>query len=112
MQNHSENFEKIWFFRSLDPFVATPLKERFVVFLKWPLIGYFKLGQVILGQVVAPQYQAISPAGARNSKKATVKNTNYRPLRSVATKRAIPDLSRHTYKQADILLLLKSEAFL
>ena len=31
------------------PFVATPLKGRFVVFLKWLLIGYFRLGKVILG---------------------------------------------------------------
>ncbi len=63
-------------------------------------IGYFRLGQVIpielgkviLSQVIAPQGQAIGPAGleplagASNRRKATVKKTKNRPLRSFATK--------------------------
>ena len=31
------------------PFVATPLKGRFVVFLKWLLIGYIGLGDCPAG---------------------------------------------------------------
>ena len=70
-------------------------KERFFVFLKWLFIGYFRLGQVILCQVIAPQGQVIGPAGleppagARNRRKATVKNTKNRPIRCVATKGTI-----------------------
>ena len=30
-------------FWGIVPFVATPLKGRFVVFLKWLFIGYFRL---------------------------------------------------------------------
>ena len=33
-----------YFLGGLVPFVATPLKERFVVFLKWLLIDFFRLG--------------------------------------------------------------------
>ena len=31
------------------PIVATPLKERFVDFLKWLFIGYSRLGYIGLG---------------------------------------------------------------
>ena len=68
-------------------FVATPLKGRFVVFLKLLFIVYFRLVQVILGQVIAPHGQAIGPAGARNRRKA--KNC---PLRCVATKGTLPEM--------------------
>ena len=36
------------------PFVATPLKGRFVVFSKKLLIGYFRLGEDMLGKVDCP----------------------------------------------------------
>ena len=35
------SFQQDW---DIVPFVATPLKGRFVVSLKWLLIGYFGLG--------------------------------------------------------------------
>ena len=44
-------------------------------FLKWLIIGYFRLGLVILSQVNAPKGKAIGPAGTRNRRKATVKHT-------------------------------------
>ncbi len=44
---------------------------------KWLLLGYIRLGDCPTG--LEP------PAGARNRKKATVKNTTNRPLRGVAT---------------------------
>ena len=49
--------------------------------------------------MIAPQGYAIGPAGleppagARKRRKATVKNTKNHPLRSVATKGTIPELS-------------------
>ena len=63
------------------PFVATLLKGRFVVFFKWLFIGYIGLGDCPTG---------LCPAGAKNRRKPTVKNTKNRPLRCVATKRTIP----------------------
>ena len=78
------------------PFVATHLKGRFVVFLKLLLIGYFRLGQVIFGQVIAPQGQAIgparleSPARGQKQEERYFENTNNRSLRGVATKGTIP----------------------
>ncbi len=47
------------------PFVATPLKGRFVVFSKWLLIGYVGLGDCPAG--LEP------PERASNRRKATVK---------------------------------------
>ena len=35
------------------PFVATPFKGRFVLFFKWLLIGYFRLGYIGLGDCPA-----------------------------------------------------------
>ena len=49
-----------------------------------------------MGWVIVPQGKAIGPAdleppaGSRNRRKATVKNTKNRPLKSVATKGTIP----------------------
>ena len=71
------------------PFVAKPLKGRFVVFLKLLFKGCFRLGQVILGQANGPAGLE-PPAEARNRRKATVNNTQNRPLRCVATKGTIP----------------------
>ena len=40
--------QRLLFYSSgIVPFVTTPSKVRFVVFLQWPLIGYFRLGKVI-----------------------------------------------------------------
>ena len=60
-------------------------------------VAFYRLFQVKLGQVIAPQGQAIGPAGleplagARNRRKVTLKNTTNRPLRIVATKGTIPE---------------------
>ena len=50
--------------------MATPLKRRLVVFSKWLLIGYIRLGYIKLGNW--PRRNR-APAGARNRKKAPVK---------------------------------------
>ena len=55
LSNTQTNFKNSY----IVPFVATPLKVRFVVFLKKAFIGYFQLGQVILGQVIVPHGQEI-----------------------------------------------------
>ncbi len=74
-------------FLVIVPFVATPLKGQFVVFLRWFLIGYFRLGFIGLGDCPA----GLEPtAGSRNRRKAAVKNTKNRLLRSVATKGTVP----------------------
>ena len=60
------------------PFVATPLKGRFVEFSQQLLMGYYSR-LIKLNQEIDSQGQAIGPArleptaGARNRKKATVK---------------------------------------
>ena len=43
----------IEYYNAIVQFVATPLKGRFVVFLKWLLIGYFRLGHIGLGDCPA-----------------------------------------------------------
>ncbi len=57
--------------------MATPLQGRFVVFLTWLSIGYFRLGYIGLGDCITGLEP---PAGAINSRKATVKNTKNRSL--------------------------------
>ena len=53
------------------------------------MIDYFRLSQVIFGQMIAPQGQAIGPAGveppagARNRRKAAVKKNEESPLKEV-----------------------------
>ena len=80
----------------IDPFVATHLKGRFVLFFKLLLIGYFRLGQVIFGKVISPQGKAIgparleSPARGQKSEIRYCENTNNCSLRGVATKGTIP----------------------
>ena len=85
-----DNFTKLFYcFKNLEisgivPFVETPLKGRLVVFLKLLLIGYFRLGYIGLGNW---------PRRVRNRRKASVTKTKNRPLRSVATKGTIPEIS-------------------
>ena len=70
-----ENFRQIKRERKKDrgivPFVTTPLKGRFVVFLKWLLIGYFWLGYIGLGN--CPAGLGKWPRRVRNRRKATLK---------------------------------------
>ena len=75
------------------PFVATPLQGRYVVFLKWFLIGYFRLGQVIglQGQVIGPAGLEPPRMGQKQENSCCEKTKNRR-LRSVATKGTIPEI--------------------
>ena len=69
------------------PFIATPLK--------WLLIGYFRLVQVILSQVIAPQGQAIGHSGLeppRNRRKATVKIRRNAPEGALPRKGLYPKI--------------------
>ena len=85
------------------PFLATPLKGRFVVFSKWLQIGYFRLGQVMLGQVIVPPGQS-PPQGLEIGEKLLL-NTKKRPLRGVATNGTIPIVS---YKDFNGILRCKT----
>ena len=64
-----------------SPFRGNALKGAIRGFFKWLFIGYIWLGDCPTG---------LCPAGAKNRRKPTVKNTKNRPLRCVATKRTIP----------------------
>ena len=72
-------------FSGIVPFVATPRKGRYVVFLKWLLISYFRLGDCPTGLGYWPR-RVRAPAGARNMRKATV-NYDETPLKRSCHKR-------------------------
>ena len=71
------------------PFVTSRHKGRFVVFLKKLFIDYFKLGDCPTGIGNWP-CRVRAPEGARNRRKATVKNKKNRPIRCDVTKGTIP----------------------
>ncbi len=76
---------KLLQFTGIVPFVATPLKGRFVVFTHKLMIGYFRLDD-------CPEGLGL-PAGARNRGKSYCENTTKRPLRGVAMKGTIPQFT-------------------
>ena len=59
-----------------------------VLFSKWLLIGYFRLGYIGLGNW--PR-RVGAPRGGQKQEKSYCENTTNRPLRGVVTKRTIPD---------------------
>ena len=73
------------------PSMAMPLKGRFVVFLKWLFIGYFRLGfRLYWVRRLPHRVRQLAPHGLKiGENTTTVKNTKNRPLRCIAKKGTI-----------------------